>query len=68
MMPVTSGIELLRRLRREELTKDLLVIMLTAKEEMEEVFKLEGAKGYLVKPVEPASLIRKIQECLNPDE
>jgi CheY-like chemotaxis protein len=70
-MPLMNGYEFMRALREEKFNQNtpmIPVIMLTAKEEMKEVFKMEGAKGYLLKPVDPTSLIRKIQECLNPDE
>ena len=69
-MPSMNGYEFMRALRAHNLNENepmIPVIMLTAKEEMEEIFKLEGAKGYLVKPVDPSNLVRKIQECLNPN-
>src|SRR6185436_11816310 len=40
MLPGSSGIELLRRLKRDELTKDIPVIMLTAKGEEDN--KIQG--------------------------
>ncbi|MFM7275149.1 MAG: response regulator, partial [Gammaproteobacteria bacterium] len=43
MMPETSGYELLRRLRKEELTADLPVIMLTAR--AEEGKRVQGLEG-----------------------
>lgn len=66
-MPSMNGYEFIRTLRekRNVAGKPMLpIIVLTAKEEMEEVFKLEGAKGYLVKPVDPILLTKKIEECL----
>ena len=66
-MPSMNGYEFIRTLRFELMDSGkpmAPVIVLTAKEEMEEVFKLEGAKGYLVKPVDPVKLIQKIEECL----
>ena len=69
-MPLMNGYEFMRVLREErrEQGKPMTpVIMLTAKEEMEAVFRMEGAKGYLIKPVNPSTLIRKIQECLRTD-
>jgi len=66
-MPSMNGYEFMRALRTEQTVEGKAmtpVIMLTAKEEMEDVFKLEGAKGYMVKPVEPDQLIKKIEEVL----
>ncbi|GAB3380357.1 phosphate regulon transcriptional regulator PhoB [Spongiibacter taiwanensis] len=66
MMPVTSGIELLRRLRREELTKDLLVIMLTAKDDEDNrVQGLDvGADDYITKPFSSRELMARIKAVL----
>jgi len=70
-MPSMNGYEFMRTLRTNYIVdgKSMVpVIMLTAKEEMEEVFKLEGDKGYLVKPVESETLIEKIEEVLSADD
>lgn len=57
MLPGTSGIELARRLKRDELTGDIPIIMLTAKgEEDNKIQGLEvGADDYITKPSRPAS-------------
>ncbi len=56
-------------LTKEPLTVNIIVTYSAkVKQKMEEVFKLEGAKGYLVKPVDPVKLIQKIEECLGSDE
>ena len=70
-MPSMNGYEFMRALRTDYIVESkamVPVIMLTAKEEMEEVFKLEGAKGYLVKPVDSEKLIEKIEEVLSADD
>jgi len=66
MMPETSGYELLRRLRREELTARIPVIMLTAKvEESNRISGLEGgADDYVTKPFSPRELIARIRALL----
>jgi len=66
MMPETSGYELLRRLRREELTAGIPVIMLTAKvEESNRISGLEGgADDYVTKPFSPRELIARIRALL----
>ena len=67
MMPSMDGyvfIRALRALKVIEREQMMPVIVMTAKEEMEEVFKFEGVKEYLIKPVEPSELIQKIEECL----
>jgi len=66
MMPETNGYELLRRLRREEMTEKLPVIMLTAKvEESSRVSGLEGgADDYVSKPFSVRELIARIRALL----
>lgn len=66
MLPGTSGVELLRRLKREELTAELPVIMLTAKgEEDNKIQGLEvGADDYITKPFAPRELIARIKAVL----
>lgn len=66
MMPGTSGLELLRRLRRDPLTETTPVIMLTAKaEEGGKVVGLDsGADDYVAKPFSPRELIARIKAVL----
>ncbi|EHQ53573.1 response regulator receiver protein [Ectothiorhodospira sp. PHS-1] len=57
MLPGTSGIDLARRLKREEYTAELPIIMLTARgEEDDKVGALEaGVDDYITKPFSPGS-------------
>jgi two-component system, OmpR family, phosphate regulon response regulator PhoB len=66
MMPETSGYELLRRLRKDEITARIPVIMLTAKaEEGNRVQGLEGgADDYVSKPFSPRELVARIRALL----
>jgi two-component system phosphate regulon response regulator PhoB len=66
MLPGSSGIELLRRLKRDELTKDIPVIMLTAKgEEDNKIQGLDvGADDYITKPFAPRELIARIKAVM----
>ena len=66
MMPQTSGIELLRRLRREEVSNDIPVIMLTARsEEADRVRGLEtGADDYVIKPYSVIELMARVRTQL----
>lgn len=66
MMPNTSGIELARRLRRDELTASVPIIMLTAKaEEDNKIQGLEtGVDDYLTKPFSPRELVARIKALL----
>lgn len=72
MLPGGSGIELLRRLKRDPQTEAVPVIMLTAKTAEDNIVQgLEvGADDYLTKPFPPRQLIARIRALLrrsNPD-
>ncbi len=66
MLPGGSGLELLRRLKRNDATKDLPVIMLTAKTTEDNVIQgLDvGADDYITKPFAPRELIARIRALL----
>lgn len=67
MMPGIDGFEVLKRLKANEKTQDISVIMLTAKDEDESKIKALGlyCDDYLVKPVEKLVLRAKIQKVLS---
>src|SRR5690606_1593472 len=66
MLPGTSGIELARRLKRDELTAEIPIIMLTAKgEEDNKIQGLEvGADDYITKPFSPRELVARLKAVL----
>ncbi|WP_263770875.1 phosphate regulon transcriptional regulator PhoB [Propionivibrio soli] len=66
MLPGISGVQYARRLRAEERTRDLPVILLTARgEEHDKVAGLEaGADDYLTKPFSPKELLARIKAVL----
>jgi two-component system, OmpR family, phosphate regulon response regulator PhoB len=66
MLPGTSGIELARRLKRDEVTAQTPIIMLTAKgEEDNKIQGLEvGADDYITKPFSPRELVARLKAVL----
>ncbi|MGB0449814.1 MAG: phosphate regulon transcriptional regulator PhoB [Porticoccaceae bacterium] len=66
MMPGTTGLELLRRLKRDDLTAKIPVIMLTAKaEEDSRISGLDaGADDFIPKPFSPRELISRVKAVL----
>jgi two-component system phosphate regulon response regulator PhoB len=66
MLPDVSGLELTRRLKRDEMTRDIPIIMLTARaEELDKVTGLEsGADDYLTKPFSSRELKARIDAVL----
>tara|TARA_B100000780_G_scaffold266380_1_gene222545 strand:+ start:346 stop:1032 length:687 start_codon:yes stop_codon:yes gene_type:complete len=66
MLPGMNGIDFLKRLRANSLTKKIPVIMLTAKsEEDNKIMGLNaGADDYLTKPFSPRELVARIKALL----
>ena len=66
MMPGVSGLELTRRLRKDSLTSEIPIIMLTAKvTEDDKVTGLEaGTDDYVIKPFSPRELLARIRAVL----
>ncbi len=66
MLPDTSGLEFTRGLKRDRETRELPVIMLTARaEEGDKVAGLEGgADDYITKPFSPRELLARINAVL----
>ncbi len=66
MLPKMAGLEVCRRLKREESTRDIPVVMLTAKgEESDIVLGLElGAVDYITKPFSGKVLVARIRAHL----
>jgi two-component system phosphate regulon response regulator PhoB len=66
MLPLMSGLEVCRQLRRNPKSRDIPIIMLTARgEEADRVRGLNsGADDYIVKPFSPAELIARVRAVL----
>ena len=67
MMPGIDGFEVLKKLKKNEETQHIPVIMLTAKSEDESKIKAAGlyCDDYIVKPVEIKTLKAKIHKVLS---
>lgn len=66
MLPGMSGVELARRLRKDEHTRPLPIIMLTARGEESDKLKSfdSGVDDYIVKPFSPRELIARVKALL----
>ncbi|MCG5514625.1 MULTISPECIES: phosphate regulon transcriptional regulator PhoB [unclassified Ectothiorhodospira] len=66
MLPGASGIDLARRLKREDYTREVPIIMLTARgEEDDKVGALDaGIDDYITKPFSPRELVARIKAVL----
>jgi DNA-binding response OmpR family regulator len=66
VMPKMNGLEVLSNIRHDDITKDIIVFMLTAKNMMDDVSTAlaNGANDYIPKPVDGAELCQRITCCL----
>src|SRR5690554_493049 len=66
MLPGIDGLEICRRTRQDKTTRDIPIIMLTAKaEEADRVLGLEsGADDYVTKPFSPRELVARVRAVL----
>ncbi|MFH0256122.1 phosphate regulon transcriptional regulator PhoB [Vibrio rumoiensis] len=66
MLPGGSGINFIKHLKREELTRHIPVVMLTARgEEEDKVRGLEvGADDYITKPFSPKELVARLKAVI----
>jgi len=66
MLPGVDGLEICRKIKQDSETKEMKVIMLTAKgEEVDRIVGLElGADDYVVKPFSPRELVLRVKAVL----
>ena len=66
MLPDSTGVEFARRLRADKRTRNIPIIMLTARsEERDKIIGLEaGADDYITKPFSPRELMARIRAVL----
>ena len=65
-MPKMTGLEVLAKAKKDPQTRDIPIIMLTAKgQEIDKDKGIRlGAEEYIIKPFSPSSLLRKIEETM----
>jgi DNA-binding response OmpR family regulator len=66
MMPEMDGWQVLRTLKGDERTRNVPVVMLSARAERRDkmIGLQEGAEGYIAKPFSPAEVVREVQSFL----
>ncbi|MGK0248014.1 MAG: two-component system phosphate regulon response regulator PhoB [Oleispira sp.] len=66
MMPMMTGVELVQRLKRKEITAEIPIILLTAKSDEDDKIKGfdAGIDDYVVKPFSPRELLARIKAVL----
>ena len=68
MMPEVSGWEIAERLQKDEKTKDIPLVFLSARTQDEDRRRGEelGVAGYVTKPFDPAELVSTIRKLTKP--
>ena len=64
MMPKMDGYSFVKEVKKISWQKMPLIMMLTSKDAMEDLFKLEGIAGYFVKPLDTEKFLKRIKELL----
>ena len=66
MMPRKDGLEVTRELKSDDSTKDMPIILLSAKAQASdiEVGKQAGADDYVTKPFDPLELLERVRDML----
>ena len=63
-MPKMNGYTFIFEMRKLEGTRNIPIVVLTVKEGMAEIFKVEGVKEYITKPFQPEAFLNKIKKYL----
>lgn len=69
MMPKMDGFEVCRIVKSDPATAEIPIVMVTAKADLASARRVRelGASGYLIKPISPADVVRKVNELLKTD-
>jgi len=65
VMPKMDGFTVAKELRYNDKTKQIPIIILSAKEGMKELFAIEGINDYMIKPVDNEGLLGLIRQRVN---
>ena len=63
-MAQMDGYTVLQKIREDEKTKGIPVIMLTAYGKMKDLFEIEGISDYIVKPFDPQDFLSRVARVL----
>ena len=63
-MPELDGYALVKEMKADDVLKHIPVIILSGKDQMQEIFKVEGVSVYFVKPFKFEEVLVKVEELL----
>ena len=64
IMPKVDGYNFVKEIKSNKETREIPIIILTAKEKMKDLFAIEGVADYIIKPFKDEELIGKIKTLL----
>ena len=56
VMPKLDGYSIIKVMQQNDATRDIPIIMLTGRDQMEDIFRMEGVKEYVIKPFDYEAL------------
>ncbi len=65
MMPEMDGFSFVQEVKNVEGMASVPIIVLTSQEAMEDIFKIEGVKEYVLKPFQTSDLLEKVEKHLS---
>ena len=64
MMPNIDGYTFLKEMKANPETKDIPVIVVTAKPDMKDLFQMEGISNYVTKPIDSDEILKILKSLL----
>jgi PleD family two-component response regulator len=66
-MPSLDGLKFIRRIRLTERTKEVPVLIISSVRDVDSVYQAKelGVSGYVVKPIEPEELLKRVQAAID---
>jgi len=63
-MPDMDGFSFVQETKGNDQLRDIPILILTAQENLQELFKMEGIKDYVLKPFDDEVVVKKIVELI----
>jgi DNA-binding response OmpR family regulator len=64
MMPGMDGFSFVRELRTDTVLTKVPILIVTAQEELGDIFKMEGVQGFFPKPIDTEMLMEKVKALI----
>ncbi len=68
IMPNMDGYSFIKHVRANQSINHIPIVALTSKDKIKDLLRIEGVKGYVVKPCKTEDLLEVINKCLDEEE